>query len=59
MPADRIRRDGEHDPALSGHVVAEASDRFRHGQEQDPWTDIRACRTDTGSCAAEQVIRTR
>jgi hypothetical protein len=58
MPAYRIRRDGWHYLVFSGHVAAEASDRFRHGHEQDRWTDIRVYRTDTGSYAVEQVMRT-
>jgi hypothetical protein len=39
-------------------LVAEASDRLRHGQERDRWTDIRVYRTDTGSYVVEQVMRT-
>jgi hypothetical protein len=58
MPEYRIRRDGQQYLELSGHVVAEASDRFRHGQEQDHWLDIRVYRTDTGSYVVEQVLRT-
>jgi hypothetical protein len=58
MPEYRIRRDGEHYLVFSGYVVAEASDRVRHGQEQDRWTDIQVYRTDTGSYVVEQVLRT-
>lgn len=58
MPEYRIRRDGQQYLVFSGHVVAEASDRFRHGHEQDRWTDIRVYRTDTGSYVVEQVMRT-
>jgi EXLDI family protein len=58
MPEYRIRRDGQQYLVFSGHVVAEASDRFRHGQEQERWTDIRVYRTDTGSYVVEQVLRT-
>jgi hypothetical protein len=43
---------------FSGTLAAEASDRFRHGQAQDRWTDIRVYRTDTGSYVVEQVMRT-
>ena len=57
MPEYRIRRDGQQYLVFSGHVVAEASNRFRHGQEQDRWTDIRVYRTDTGSYVVEQVLR--
>jgi hypothetical protein len=58
MPEYRIRRDGQQYLVFSGYVVAEASDRFRHGHEQDRWTDIRVYRTDTGSYVVEQVMRT-
>jgi EXLDI family protein len=58
MPEYRIRRDGQHYLVFSGTVVAEASDRFRHGEEQERWTDIRVYRTDTGSYVVEQVMRT-
>ena len=58
MPEYRIRRDGQHYLVFSGHVVAEASDRFRRGQEHDRWTDIRVYRTDTGCYVVEQVMRT-
>jgi EXLDI family protein len=58
MPEYRVRRDGQQYLVFSGHVVAEASDRFRHGREQDRWTDIRVYRTDTGSYVVEQVLRT-
>jgi EXLDI family protein len=57
MPEYRIRRDGQQYIVFSGHVVAEASNRFRHGQEQDRWTDIRVYRTDSGSYVVEQVLR--
>jgi hypothetical protein len=57
MPEYRIRRDGQQYLVFSGHVVAEASNRFRHGQEQDRWTDIRVYRTDTSSYVVEQVLR--
>ena len=57
MPEYRIRRDGQQYLVFSGHVVAEASNRFRHGQAQDRWTDIRVYRTDTGSYVVEQVLR--
>jgi hypothetical protein len=57
MPEYRIRRDGQHYLVFSGHVVAEASNRFRHGHAQDRWTDIRVYRTDTGSYVVEQVLR--
>lgn len=57
MPEYRIRRDGQQYLVFSGHVVAEASNRFRHGQEEDRWTDIRVYRTDTGSYVVEQVLR--
>src|SRR5262245_59472787 len=57
MPEYRIRRDGQLYLAFSGHVVAEASNRFRHGYEQDCWTDIRVYPTDTGSYVVEQVLR--
>ena len=57
MPEYRIRRDGQQYLVFSGHVVAEASNRFRHGQEQDRWTDIRVYRMDTGSYVVEQVLR--
>jgi hypothetical protein len=42
MPEYRIRRDGQQYLVFSGSLAAEASDRLRHGQEQDRWTDIRA-----------------
>lgn len=58
MPEYRIRRNGQQYLVFSGYVVAEASDRFRHGQEQDHWTDIRVYRTDTGDYVVEQVMRT-
>jgi EXLDI family protein len=58
MPEYRIRRDGQQYIVFSGHVVAEASNGFRHGEEQDRWTDIRVYRTDTGSYVVEQVLRT-
>jgi hypothetical protein len=58
MPAYRIRRDGQHYLVFSGNLVAEASDRFRHGREQDRWTDIQVYRTATGSYVVEQVVRT-
>jgi EXLDI family protein len=58
MPEYRIRRDGQQYIVFSGDVVAEASNRFRHGEEQDRWTDIRVYRTDTGSYVVEQVLRT-
>jgi hypothetical protein len=57
MPEYRIRRDGQQYLVFSGEVVAEASNRFRHGQERDRWTDIRVYRTDTGSYVVEQVLR--
>jgi hypothetical protein len=57
MPEYRIRRDGQQYLVFSGHVVAEASNRFRHGHEQDRWTDIRVYRTDTSSYVVEQVLR--
>jgi EXLDI family protein len=57
MPEYRIRRDGQQYIVFSGHVVAEASNRFQHGHEQDRWTDIRVYRTDTGSYVVEQVLR--
>jgi hypothetical protein len=57
MPEYRIRRDGQQYLVFSGHVVAEASNRFRHGQEQDRWTDTRVYRTDSGSYVVEQVLR--
>jgi hypothetical protein len=58
MPEYRIRRDGQQYLVFSGSLAAEASDRLRHGQEQDRWTDIRVYRTDTGSYVVEQVMRT-
>jgi hypothetical protein len=58
MPEYRIRRNGQQYLVFSGHVVAEVSDRFRHGQEQDRWTDIRVYRTDAGDYVVEQVMRT-
>jgi hypothetical protein len=58
MAEYRIRRNGQQYLVFSGHVVAEASDRFRHGQEQDRWTDIRVYRTDAGDYVVEQVMRT-
>src|SRR5919109_2034176 len=58
MPEYRIRRDGQQYLVFSGSLAAEASDRLRHGQEQDRWTDIRVYRTDTGSYVVEQVTRT-
>jgi hypothetical protein len=57
MPEYRIRRDGQQDLGVSGPMVAEASNRFQHGQAQDHWTDIRVSRTDTGSYVVEQVLR--
>ena len=57
MPEYHIRRDGQQYLVFSGHVVAEASNRSRHGHEQDRWTDIRVYRTDTGSYVVEQVLR--
>jgi hypothetical protein len=57
MPEYRIRRDGQQYLVFSGEVVAEASNRFRHGQERDRWTDIRVYHTDTGSYVVEQVLR--
>lgn len=39
-------------------MVAETSDRFRHGGHQDRWTDIQVYRTTTGSYVVEQVVRT-
>jgi hypothetical protein len=42
---------------FSGHVVAEASNRLRHAQEQDRWIDTRVYRTDSGSYEVEQVMR--
>jgi len=57
MPDYRIRRDSQQYIVFSGHVVAEVSNRFRHGHEQDRWTDIRVYRTDSGSYVVEQVLR--
>jgi hypothetical protein len=58
MQAYRIRRDGQQYLVFSGRLVAEASDRLRHGTAQDRWTDIRVYRTATGSYVVEQVMRT-
>jgi EXLDI family protein len=57
MPEYCIRRDGQQYLVFSGHVVAKASNRFRHGHEQDRWTDIRVYRTEAGSYVVEQVLR--
>jgi hypothetical protein len=57
MPEYRIRRDGQQYLVFSGHVVAESSNRFRHGQERDRWTDIRVYHMDSGGYVVEQVLR--
>jgi len=58
MPVYRIRLDRQQYLVFSGSLVAEASDRLRHGREQDRWTDIRVYRTAAGSYVVEQVMRT-
>jgi hypothetical protein len=58
IPQYRRRRTGQPYLVFSGNVVAEASDRIRHGQEHDRWTDIRVYRTDTGDYAVGRVMRT-
>jgi hypothetical protein len=58
MQAYRIRRDGQQYLVFSGCLVAETSDRLRHGRAQDRWTDIRVYRTAAGSYVVEQVMRT-
>ena len=58
MPAYRLRRDGQQYLVFSGELLADASDRLRHGQEYDAWTEMRVYRTTTATYVVEEVART-
>jgi hypothetical protein len=58
MPEYRLRQNDQKYLVFSGELLADVSDRFRYGQEQESWTEIRVYRTATGTYVMEEVART-
>ncbi len=58
MPEYQLRQNGQKYFVFSGELLADVSDRFRYGQEQESWTEIRVYRTVTGTYVMEEVFRT-